>query len=69
MSVTTFLQRATDSVAFAGGGKRGPSRSAGKELTMTEPAAPVGEPSGREAGTERSARPDHLDRAGRQRVR
>ena len=29
---------------------------------MTEPAAPVGEPSGRGAGTERSARPD--DRIG-----
>lgn len=67
MSVTAFLQRAADSVTFAGGGKRRLSRRAGIALTMTGPAAPAGEPGGRRVGTERrarrGARPDHRVRA------
>ena len=63
MSVTTFLQRATDSDTFADGGTQRFSRRAGIALTMTESAAPAGEPGGRRAGTEhrarRGARPEH----------
>ena len=63
MSVTAFLQRATNSVTFAGGGKRRPSRKAGIALAMTGPAAPAHEPGARRAGTKRrarrGARPDH----------
>lgn len=60
MSVTTFLQRATDSVTLARGGKQWLSRRTRIALTMTEPA-------GRGAGTERrarrGARPDHRIRS------
>ncbi len=55
MSVTTFLQRATDSVTFAGG-KRWLSRRAGIALTKAEPAAPAGEPVGRRGGADPKAR-------------
>jgi nucleotide-binding universal stress UspA family protein len=56
MSISTFLQRATDSITFAGGGKQWLSRRAGIALTMTEPAALASEPGGRRAGTKRRAR-------------
>ena len=63
MSITTFLQRAADSVTFADGGKQWLSRRTGIALTMTGPAAPAGEPGAGRARTERKARrgarPDH----------